>query len=59
MSISNKRKRAWVSFGYTARRVKLFPGVESVCVHVTERQRMPFGVCQESLLEKQGVTLLP
>lgn len=34
-------------------------GVESVCVHVTERQRMPFGICQESLLEKQGVTLLP
>lgn len=28
-------------------------------VHVTERQRVPFGICQESLLEKQGVTLLP
>lgn len=28
-------------------------------MHVTERQRMPFGICQESLLEKQGVTLLP
>lgn len=28
-------------------------------MHVTERQRMPFGICRESLLEKQGVTPLP
>lgn len=28
-------------------------------MHVTEKQRVPFGICQESLLEKQGVTLLP
>lgn len=59
MSISNKSQQGLGKLWAHRGRVKLFPGVESVCEHVTQRQRMPFGICQESLLEKQGVTALP
>lgn len=58
ISISTKSQegqgRLWVHS-----RGRRLPWVGRVCVHVTERQRAPFGICQESLLEKQGVPLLP
>lgn len=57
--ISNQGEQGWAGFGHTVGRVPLFQGVGSVCEHVTQRQRTPFGICQESLLEKQGVTVLP
>ena len=59
VSISNKSKEGRGRLWAHSKEGQGFPGVESVCVHVTERQRVPSGICHESLLEKQGVALLP